>query len=160
MIIWINGSINSGKTTVAKLLGERLEKTAVLEIDTLRHFISTTPLDESIPLNFSNAVLLIKNFHKNDYHVIIPYPLSDENFDYMKNELLDLDTEMFFFSLKPSIDKALSNRGERELNEWEVERIQYHYDVGIPDLKKSTVIDNGDQTPDETVNVIMDKLIK
>jgi hypothetical protein len=160
MIIWINGSINSGKSTVAKLLGEKLEKTAVLEIDQLRHFISKTPLEESIPLNLSNAVLLIKNFHKNGYEVIVPYPLSHENFDYIKKELLDLNTEMFFFSLKPSLEKVLTNRGGRVLSEWEVERINYHYDVGIPDLKESTIIDNGNQTPGETVDLIMGKLTK
>ncbi len=39
MIIFINGSINAGKTTIAKILAEKIPQTANVEIDELRNFI-------------------------------------------------------------------------------------------------------------------------
>lgn len=114
MIIWINGSINSGKTTIAKLLGEKLEKTAVIEIDELRHFISFTSLEEAIPINLENAIMLAKNFIRYGYIVVIPYPLSEKNKEYIQKSLFDTDIEIKIFSLKPSLGVALSDRRERQ----------------------------------------------
>ena len=62
MIIFINGSINSGKSTIAKLLTQNIPQTANIEIDSLRHFIDWVEIDKAIPINLENAVLLIKNF--------------------------------------------------------------------------------------------------
>lgn len=39
MIIFINGSINSGKTTVAKILAREFSNIALVEIDSLREMI-------------------------------------------------------------------------------------------------------------------------
>lgn len=43
----------------------------------------------------------------------------------------DID-KIVFFTLTPSLDKALTNRGGRELDNKEKERIKHHYDIGIP----------------------------
>ncbi len=82
MIIFINGSINSGKTTIAKLLTEKISNSALLEIDTLRDMIAWMPLDKSIPINLDNAISLISNFSTSGLNVIVPYPLSQKNHDY------------------------------------------------------------------------------
>ncbi len=39
MIILINGSINAGKSTVSKIISERLGNAALVEIDSLSAFI-------------------------------------------------------------------------------------------------------------------------
>ncbi len=39
MIIFINGPINSGKTTVAKILSSKIPNTVNVEIDNLHEFI-------------------------------------------------------------------------------------------------------------------------
>ena len=75
MIIFLNGSINSGKSTIAKLLAEKLGNSAIVEIDSLREFIDWMPLDKSIPINLENAVAVTKVFVKNNLNVIIPYIL-------------------------------------------------------------------------------------
>ena len=50
MIIFINGSINSGKSTISKLLVEGLPNTALIEIDSVRAMIDWMPLEQAIPL--------------------------------------------------------------------------------------------------------------
>ena len=49
MIILINGSMNAGKSTVAKLLINKIPRTA--HVESLRRFIEWMSIDESIPYN-------------------------------------------------------------------------------------------------------------
>ena len=158
MIIFINGSINSGKSTVTKLLVKELSNTALIEIDVLREMIEWMPLEEAIPLNLENALTLIRNFIARDLNVVVPYPLSQKNFDFFTAGLKDLDIETHVFTLAPKLEKALTNRGTRELTDWERQRIQHHYDTGIHKPTFGEIIDNTDQTPGETVKIILNKI--
>lgn len=155
MIIFLNGSINAGKSTVAKLLAKELPDTALIEIDALREMISWMPIDQSIPLNLENAVSVISNFVKRGLNVLIPYPLSQKNYDYMVENLKDLNTDIRVFTLAPQLEKALTNRGSRELSDWEMERIKHHYTIGIHNPTFGEIIDNSGQTPEETAKYIL-----
>jgi len=154
MIIFLNGSINSGKSTIAKLLAEKLGDSAILEIDSLRAFIDWMPLDQSIPINLENAVAVAKVFVKNNLNVIIPYPLDKENYNYLVSEL----NELHVFTLSPRLEVALQDRGTRKLTDWEKERIKYHYSIGINNPDFGTIIDNSDETEEQTVNKILSKI--
>jgi len=154
MIIFLNGSINSGKSTIAKLLAEKLGNSAILEIDSLRAFIDWMPLDQSIPINLENAVAVAKVFVKNNLNVIIPYPLDKENYNYLVSEL----NELHVFTLSPRLEVALQDRGTRKLTDWEKERIKYHYSIGINNPDFGTIIDNSDETEEQTVNKILSKI--
>jgi tRNA uridine 5-carbamoylmethylation protein Kti12 len=158
MIIFINGSINAGKTTVAKILAKKLSNTAVVEIDSLREMIEWMPIDEAVPINLENAISVIKNFSKRNLNVIVTYPLSQNNYGYVVNELKNINTKTYFFTLAPKLDKILTNRGERELNDWERERIKHHYSVGVSNPSFGIVVDNTDQSSEETVDYILSKL--
>lgn len=158
MIIFINGSINSGKSTVGKLLAKDLSKAALLEIDALREMIDWMPIDKAVPINLENAVSLIKNFANQEFDVIVPYPLSQKNHDYIMDQLKDINAKIFVFTLAPKLEKALTNRGTRELNDWEKARIQHHYNTGINNPSFGEIIDNSNQTPEETQNYILDKI--
>lgn len=158
MIIFINGSINSGKSTVTKLLVKELSNTALIEIDVLREMIEWMPLEEAIPLNLENAVSLIRNFVNKNLNVIVPYPMSQKNYNYMMLSLKDLDAKIFVFTLAPKLEKVLTNRGTRELTDWEIKRIQHHYDTGIHKPNFGEIIDNTEQTPEETVKIILNKI--
>lgn len=154
MIIFLSGSINSGKTTIAGLLKKEIPHTAHIEVDDLREMIEWMPLEESIPLNLENALALTKNFLRNKINVIITYPLSKSEYEFF-NRNLPLETERFFFTLNPRLDYAITNRGGRELTGWEVERIKYHYKSGINDPDFGITIDNTTHTPQETMNEIL-----
>jgi cytidylate kinase len=158
MIIFLNGSINSGKSTVAKILGKEMSKSALVEIDVLRDMIGWMPINEAIPINLENAISVIRNFSKNGLDVIVPYPLSQKNYDYMVAGLKDLDIKIYVFTLAPKLEKTLTNRGTRELDDWERNRIKYHYDIGIHKPNFGEIIDNTDQTPEETVSIILNKI--
>ena len=158
MIIFLNGSINSGKSTVAKLLAAQLPRTALVEVDVLRNMIDWMPIDEAIPINLENAVALVRNFANNDLNVLVPYPLSEKNHAYVVESLKDVTTKIFFFTLAPRLEKVLSNRGHRELNEWERSRIRHHYDIGIPKPSFGIIIDNSEQTAEETAGIIKAKV--
>jgi len=126
MIIFINGSINAGKSTIAKLLVKELPNTALVEIDVFHEMIDWMSIEQSIPLNLENAASVIKNFAKRNLNVIIPYPLSQKNYDFMMESLKDLSTTIHVFTLAPQLEKVLTNRGTRELSGWEKERIKHH----------------------------------
>jgi|CXWL01.1.fsa_nt_gi cytidylate kinase len=158
MIIFLNGSINAGKSTVAKLLAKELPNTALVEIDAFHEMIEWMPIDQSISLNLENAVSVITNFAKRNLNVIIPYPLSQKNYDFMMENLKDLDADIRVFTLAPQLGEALTNRGARELSDWERERIQHHYDIGIHGPSFGEVIDNTGQTPEETFKYILARI--
>ena len=158
MIIFINGSINAGKTTVAKILAKEIPRTALLEVDVLREMIEWMPLSQSIPINLENTLALIRNFSKQGLNVVVPYPLSQKNYDYLVGNLNDLGTKIYTFTLAPSIDVALTNRGTRSLDDEERERIKYHYTVGIHSPRFGEIIDNSKQTADETAQLISAKI--
>lgn len=158
MIIFLNGSINSGKTTVAKLLVKELPNTALLEIDTLAEMIDWMPIEQSVPINLENAISLIVNFAKRDLNVVVPYPLSQKNHDYIMENLKSLNTDIFIFTLDPTLDVSLSNRGSRELNDWERSRIKHHYEIGINKPTFGEIIDNSNQSPEDTLSYILSKI--
>ena len=158
MILFINGPINAGKSTVAKILAKELRNSALVEIDSLRAMIDWMPIDQAVPINLENAVSVIKNFAQNGLDVIVPYPLSQKNYEYMIENLKDSNAIMYFFTLAPKIEKSLTNRGTRELDDWERDRIKHHYDIGIHNPTFGEIIDNSDQTPEETVIAILTKI--
>lgn len=157
MIVFINGSINSGKSTVAKLLANKIGNCAVLEIDNLREFIDWMPIEKAIPINLENAISLIENFDKNDLNVVIPYPLSEKNYEYIKNNL-KTKSKVYFFTLNLDLDEVLKDRGNRKLDDWERKRIKHHYEVGINNPSFGKIIDTTNQTPEETLESIINWL--
>ena len=159
MIVFINGSINSGKTTVAKILAGKLSNVALVEIDALGNMIDWMPIDQAVPINLENAVSVIVNFAKRGLNVIVPYPLSQKNHNFILNGLKGQDAKIYTFTLSPKLEKAMTNRGSRELNSWELERIKHHYAIGIHSPSFGEVIDNTNQTPQETADMILSKLL-
>ncbi len=160
MIIFINGAINSGKSTIAKLITNKLGKTANIEVDKIRDFVDWMSLEESIPLNLKNTVDLIKNFVDFGLSVVVPYPLSQKNYNYFVEKLGEINTKIWVFTLAPKLEKVLLNRGSRELDDWEVQRIKHHYEIGIHNPKFGQIIDNSDQSPEETLEIILNFINK
>lgn len=158
MIIFLNGSINAGKSTVAKILAKNMLDVALMEIDAFHEMIEWMPIDQAVPLNLENAVSVISNFAKRGLNVIVPYPLSQKNYEYMIDNLKDVNTKIFAFTLAPKLEKVLANRGTRELTDQEKDRIKHHYNIGIPFPIFGEIIDNSEQTPQETANYILSKI--
>ncbi|MBZ0202686.1 MAG: hypothetical protein K8I03_06695 [Ignavibacteria bacterium] len=153
MVIFISGSINSGKTTIGKLLKTKFPHTAHID-DELHDITDRLPLEEAIALHIKNTLSLTSNFLEKDFNVIISYPIYKDEYEYF-NKNLPIETERFFFTLNPRLDYALINRGTRELTGWEIERIKYHYQTGINNPDFGITIDNTMHTPEETVSEML-----
>lgn len=158
MMIFINGSINTGKTTIARILASKIPNTANIEVDRFHEFIPWLEIDDAVELNLENAASVIRNFAKHGYNIIVPYPLSEKNYENLKSMIGNINVDFFFFTLSPSIHKAQSDTSERKLSQWERDRIQHHYNIGIPNPTFGTIIDNTHQTPDETAEEILSRL--
>ena len=160
-IININGPINSGKSTVSKLLKQKLPESLFIEVDDL---ISDK---EEIKLNLSREEGWAERLKRLDKiiaqekklqrfkNVIFAYPMTG-NLYYHWKLWEDENTEFINITLAPSISICLQNRGTRELNEQEKERIKQMYDEGYHSSQfADLIIDNSRQTPPETLQHIL-----
>jgi chloramphenicol 3-O-phosphotransferase len=155
MLIILNGSINAGKTTTAKMLCQLLPRTAHVEVDSLREFIMWMPLEESIPLNLENAVAVAKNFLRHGLNVVLSYPLRAEDYVWLREQFT---CPVHFVTLRPPMEVSQRQRGARVLSAWEIARIAYHYQTegANPDL--GIVIDNSQLTPEATAREILRRI--
>ena len=158
MIIFISGSINSGKSTVAKILAKKITQAANIEIDQLRSFIDWLEIDQAVPISLENAVLVIGNMVRHGYNVVVPYPLSEGNYQYLRQELSGFSKQLYFFTLAPAIKKAQTSTKKRKISPSEYQRIQHHYDIGIASPSFGQIIDNTSQTPQATADEILSYL--
>ena len=152
MLVFISGSINSGKTTTANALANRLGAISINVddlIDSIPNFNLATDLDKSMDL----AIEAINKGLAQGRDVVANYVVRQKDFDRFKNEINT--KEQYVVTLSPRLEIAQSKRGDRELSEWEVSRIKHHYDRGIASPKFGHIIDNSDLTVDETVNSIL-----
>jgi adenylate kinase family enzyme len=153
--IWISGSINSGKSTVAKILSKEL-KMAVIELDAFSGFVENfLSFDEYLKLNYEIFSEIVEVYNKRNIGVIIVYPIGEERFTELKDEL----NNFLIFALDPTLEVALTDRGDRKLNDWEIERVKYHYEKNIHNSSFAIRIVTKDKTPEETVTEIISKLI-
>lgn len=155
MILLLNGSINAGKTTIAKSIVKRSINFAHIEVDALRDFVRWMPLEETIELNIKNAVDIAKNFHDKNINSVISYPLSEDNFNYINELLLNTSIEVHAVALYPGIDKLKTNRGMRQLTDWEMQRIDVLHEEGLTKPCFGTIIDNSEQTIEETTDRVL-----
>src|SRR5687767_3051335 len=152
-LIFISGSINSGKTTTSKLLAEKLGAKSI-NVDDLNdqipNFNLATDLDKSMDL----AIAEINKYLAEGKDVVANYVVREKDFQRFAKEI---DTEkVYVVTLAPRLEIAQSTRGGRPLSEWEMARIKYHYDTGVASPSFGHVIDNSDISLEETVDKILE----
>ncbi len=156
MIIFINGSINSGKSTAGKLLAEKLGY-EFIEFDDIRHTISEPNIEKALPQVFDRGIKLLNKLDQDGNSVVVAYPLSQRNYDLLKNKL---SKPPLVITLSPRLDVVLKNRGGRKLDDAERERIKYHYKIGINSPNFGFIIDNSDLSINETIQTIAGLITK
>lgn len=158
MLIYINGSINSGKSTVGRLLAENLPGTVHVEVDELRHFADCLSLAEACPYCVDDAAMLTRNWLSRGFNVVVTWPISHRDYAVFEREAQDACVSIHAFTLRPPAEVAVSDRGGRQLSQRERNRIREQYRSRHIDPGIGTVIDNGKQTPEETLAVIRKQL--
>ena len=153
MLIFISGSINSGKTATSKALAEKLGADFINVDDlnnTIPDFNLATDLDKSMNL----AISEINKHLAAGKDVVANYVVRQKDFDRLENEVNT--KEQYVITLAPRLEVAQGKRGDRVLSEWEVQRVKHHYDTGIASPNFGYIVDNSDMTVDETVSRILE----
>lgn len=157
MLVFISGSINSGKTTTSKALAEKLGA-VFIDVDdlndTIPNFNLATDLDKSMDL----VIKTINESIDKNHDVVANYVVRQKDFDRFEEEIKT--KKQFIVTLSPRLEIAQSQRGDRILTEWEIQRIKYHYDKGIASPKFGYVIDNSNLNIEQTVEKILEIIQK
>lgn len=158
--IFIVGAQGSGKTTLARLLKEKLNSVHI-DYDWIRDFHLnkgwSNTSDSEEKMSFENLLFLLKNYAKHDYKNVIVGGFTEENIDKILEELNDL--KYIVITLILSDDEVLKQRvltesrdsGFRDYEESIHFNRKLKNELHFPNEHK---IDNTDQTPEETVNQI------
>lgn len=155
--IWISGSNNAGKSTLAAALNKRIKMSVNIECDALRHFATHETLEKIGDYISTDALDLAKEWIERGYIPIITWPMWRDGLEKLFNYSKELGIEPVLINLTPDKEAVKRNRGERELSESELKRIDYMYETeNIKNPKMGFSIDNTNQTVAETVEVIMD----
>jgi len=148
IVVCINGSINSGKSTVARALAARLEKARFLEGDD--HDGHHLPFDEMV----STAIeRLAREIRRDAVHerLVMAYPLRDEDFAALDKAARERGATLLVVTLAPPLDVVLGQRGKRVLDAGETERIREMYAEGYHARPFSSLIVDGTPSVAEVV---------
>jgi hypothetical protein len=149
-------SSRSGKSTISQLLLQRLPNSAHIQGDWLRHFVPWLPLEPAVSITIQNIASVASNFLDAGFNVVIDYPLSRPDYERLASALGAKASSTHAFVLSPRLEIAQARRGDRVLSEWEVSRIGYHYTSGLNDPGFGLIVDNSEQTPEETASLILE----
>ena len=165
-IININGSINSGKSTISKLLKEKLLKCLFIEVDELLSDEEQKMLNLNREEGWAerlkrlNEIIVGEKTLQRYENIIFAYPITGKTYHQWKL-WEDENTKFINITLAPKLDVCMQNRGERKLSFQEKERIKQMYQEGYNHPEFSDlIIDNSSQTPIETLENIVDFLVK
>lgn len=159
IVLNINGPINSGKSTVSKLLKKQLENALFIEVDNLMSDAEEKKLGISMREGWRERLkrldkIVEQRKKENFRYIIFAYPMDEENYQRWC-KFADLNTVFLSVTLAPSMEVCLQNRGTRELSEWDKNRIKEMYEANFQaPLHSDLIIDNSEQKPEETVAVI------
>ena len=162
LILNINGPMNSGKSTVSKILMNTLPNATFIEVDELMSDEEQEKLGLSLQQGWRerhkrlNQKLQTLKESREYETVIFAYPIADNTYQDWKS-LEDNQTKFLNVTLAPSLEECLKNRGTRELDDWDRNRIREMYEVGYQNRPYSDfIINNDNQTPEETAEMIKD----
>jgi hypothetical protein len=159
--IWISGPINSGKSTVASHLTEKLGRAVNLELDALAAFAQCLPIDQKLEFVIQDGLDVACNWAGRGFVPILNWPVYGQELTFMISYAAKVGLNPILFNLTPSLDIAKSNRGERILEAWERDRIDYLYAVGQMGTPTwGHHLDNSHLSVAETVSLIFEQLKK
>jgi predicted kinase len=154
VLVILNGPINSGKSTLAKLLTNKISNMVNVEVDAIRELV---PIQGSIgwEISFKAAVALVKCFLKEELDIVFTYHISKKDYEYIINEVRDMNVKVYAFTLKPTKESILSKSRKRLLSNYLVNKLQATYDSKKYDGSYGKIIDSTNQTPEQTLTEIL-----
>jgi shikimate kinase len=161
LIININGAINSGKSTVSKILAQHLKSSCFIEVDDLLSDEEQSVLGLNRKEGWQERIKRLQRIieaekrNRQYENIVFAYPMTEKLFREWK-EWEDQTTRFVNITLAPPLEICIKKRGERELSDEEVSRIKEMYHEGYHNSKYADlIIDNSRQTPRETTKQIL-----
>ncbi|MBP6856679.1 MAG: AAA family ATPase [Candidatus Pacebacteria bacterium] len=167
-ICLITGPSGSGKSSTSKALANKFERSAVIEVDTLRHmikggYVRPWPYNEEVELQLSlsvkNACDMANNFLEKGFNVFIDDVVGKKILEQYSNFFNDKNFKVFI--LIPSVDallKRFDDRGEdKELRERTIELHKMFLEK--QDQLNGQIINSSDQTLEETVDEVYKSIV-
>lgn len=158
-IININGAINSGKSTVSKILIKLLPKAVFIEVDELLPDEEQSALGLDFKAGIAERLKRLdievkKHIASKQYdYIIFAYPMTAKSYSLWKK--MAGNTPFICITLSPSLENCLRNRGTRELTVFEISRIKemYRQEYHCPS-NADLIVYNDSQTPEQTAQEI------
>ncbi len=162
-ICLITGPAGSGKSSTSKALAEKFERSAVIEVDTLRHmikggYVRPYPYNEEVDLQLSlctkNACDMANNFLEKGFSVFIEGTAGRKMLEQYSSFFKDKNFKAFL--LLPSVDSLLKRFDDRGVNEELRQRtVDLHKQFSEKkDELNCQIINSSNQTLEETVQEI------
>ncbi len=153
-LLLITGPAGAGKNTVARILADSIERCAVVDVDTIRQMLvkpHKAPWEgdegrKQQMLGVLNAILLAKNFYKNDYTVLILDVLSPDTLATYKEELAQNNLKVVM--LLPTFQE-IQKRNNTRKKYLKDEEIKMLYDTQQNLVGYDEKIDNTDLSAEE-----------
>jgi hypothetical protein len=126
-VIHINGPINSGKSTLGRALADSLSEASFVDGDD-----HDAPDDAPLSVRIEAALRRIETeiaTGKGRY-LVVAYPLNGADYERLKTASDKREARFLVLTLAPSLEVALTNRGQRALSSEEKRRIVEMYDEG------------------------------
>ena len=151
-LLWINGSINAGKSTTARLLHQAIGQSINIELDAFSGFASQIAVDEKLEFVIEDALQIASHWQQRGYLPIVNGPVYGNELKFMREQCKKLDLVPFMITLSPPKEVAKQDRGARKLTDWERSRIDYHYeDCQITQQGFGYLFDNAQLSLEESV---------
>ncbi len=155
MILLLSGTINSGKTTCARLLARHVPPAAILEADMFFSAFPDRPFSDAGSDCVRAAAASARALALGGYHVIVPYPLWEEDVRIALSYFCGMPVPIHMVTLAPRASIVLGPRSTRDDKAWERDMVAWHKELGVPHPAYGAVVDNSDQTPSQTVGSIL-----
>jgi len=164
----ITGPAGSGKSSVAKALAEKFERSAVIEVDKLRAmvmsgYVKPWPHNEEVDLQLSlsakNACDMATNFLEKGFSVFIDDVVGRKLLEQYSTYFKDKNFKSFL--LLPSVDSLLKRFDARDNNEELRQRTLELHNRFLEKKDKLNwqIIDSSNQSLEETVEQIYKEII-
>lgn len=166
MIYWINGPYGVGKTTIAKLLKERLKKAYIFDPELVGNAIRDNYPKELFKETFeeyplwleTNYKLLSDIYNKYDGDIIVPMTLlREESYLQIIKRLQDDGVDIFYIFLdgdKQTLHHRMVELGREEPDGWCVKHIPICLNVQKEE-RHARHINTAGKTPEEIVDNIL-----
>lgn len=169
-LIILDGPMGGGKSTIAKLLHDKIkDKTALISLDSLKRIVSGYKLDsyEHINLAAKTGVAMTNLYLKEGINVIVEKAFTKEEFLKSFLNLIKTKSNIFIYQIEVPLNIGLARVKEREdkketmpKNKLKEKITRNHMNYNQFKYKKARVFDSSKLSPRNIANSILKEVNK